>query len=106
MAPRPSAERIRVALAALEDDAARWARAADDLGRAAAAARAETLDPSAFSFVGGPMAEAYARLQGTTATLLTQGAENCAAIAAALRASAAAYAAEERAGIHRLRDVY
>jgi hypothetical protein len=103
---RVSPQQVTVALEALEHDAARWARAARDLRAAADAAQGQVLDPAAFSFAGGAAADAYDALRTKTVTLLTQGAGNCDDIAAALRKSAATYAAEEAAGVHRLHGIY
>ena len=102
----PSDEQVTVALDALERDAARWARAAQELRAAAGAAQDQDLARSAFSFAGGEVADAYAALRTATTTLLDHGARNCDDIAAALRTCAAAYAAEETAGVHRARGVY
>jgi len=93
---------VTVALEALEADAARWSSAAADLRAASAAAQGLDLPPAAFSFAGRAAATAYEALRGRTARLLGEGAENLDAIAAALRASAAAYAADEATGAHRL----
>lgn len=93
---------VAVALEALESDAVRWAEAATTLRAAAAAAAARVLDPGAFSFAGGDVARAYDELRRRTATLLGQGADDLDGVATALRAAAAAYAAEEAAGVHRL----
>jgi hypothetical protein len=91
-----------VALEALESDAARWNDAATRLRTAAAAAAGLVLDAGAFSFAGQAAADAYEALRIRTETLLAQGADELDAIAAALRTSAATYAAEEAAGAHRL----
>ena len=99
-------EQVGVALEALEHDAARWTRAARDLRAAADAARGQALDRASFSFAGGAAADAYDALRTKTVALLTQGARNCDDIAAALRTSAERYAAEENAGVHRMRGVY
>ncbi len=86
---------LSVGLAALEADAARWSAAAADLRLAAAAAGRVALDGAAFTFAGHAVAVAYEALRHRTATLLGEGADNLDAVAAALRASAAAYAADE-----------
>jgi hypothetical protein len=93
---------LTVALEALESDAARWADAAVRLRAASAAAAALVLDAGAFSFAGREAADAYEALRLRTTTLLAQGADELDSIAAALRTSAATYAAEEAAGAHRL----
>jgi hypothetical protein len=102
----PTPEQITVALEALESDAALWSRAAAELRDAADAAAGLALDPAAFSFAGGAVAAAYEALRGRTTALLAEGADNLDAVAAALRASAAAYAADEAAGAHRLHNTY
>ena len=103
----PSADRIRVALAALETDAVFWTRVAAELRGAAAAARADTaVAPSAFSLFGGPYATGYRALSDHVVALLEDGAANAESTAAALRASAAAYAADDASGAHRLQGVY
>jgi hypothetical protein len=106
MTGTPTPEQITVAVEALESDAALWRRAAGELRTAAAAAAGQVLDPATFSFAGGAVAAAYEALRGRTAALLVEGADNVDAIAAALRISAAAYAADEAAGAHRLHHVY
>ena len=92
---------LSVAVEALESDAARWEHAAADLRTAATAAAELVLDPGAFSFAGEAAADTYEALRIRTVTLLGQGADELAAIAAALRTSAATYAAEDAAGAHR-----
>lgn len=92
---------VVVALEALEADARRWTDAATVLREAATAAAGQVLAPGEFSFAGREVAAAYEALRGRTATLLVEGADNLDAVAAALRASAAAYAADEAAGAHR-----
>lgn len=93
---------VAVALEALESDAVRWTDAATTLRTAADAVASQGPDAGAFSFAGDAVATAYAALRDRTATLLTQGADNLDAVAAALRSSAAAYAADEAAGAHRM----
>jgi hypothetical protein len=106
MTGAPTPDQITVAVEALKSDAALWSRTAAELRDAAATAAEQVLEPSAFSFAGGAVAAAYEALRGRTAALLTEGADNADAIAAALRASAAAYAADEAAGAHRLHNTY
>ena len=60
-------------------------------------------DPAAFSFAGDAVAVIYEALRVKAAALVHAGAANLDAIAAALRSSAATYAAEDAAGMHRLR---
>jgi hypothetical protein len=96
---------VVVALAALESDATRWADAAAQLRLAAEAAAGQALPAGAFSFAGREVAVAYEELRRRTATLLGEGADNFDAVAAALRASAAAYAASDAAQAQRLRTV-
>jgi hypothetical protein len=105
MIARPGAERIAVALEALEADARAWTGAAGELRTAAARAAGQGLDPAAFSVAGAPVAAAYEALRTKTAGLLTAGADNFDAIARALRTSAAAYAAEEAARAGRMRGI-
>lgn len=102
MDAQPNRPDVAVALEALEADAARWSDAADDLRAASSAAAGLVLPSAAFSFAGHAAALAYEELRSRTARLLAEGAENLDAIAVALRASAAAYAADEAAGAHRL----
>ena len=94
---------VAVSLHALESDAVRWNDAAADLRAAAAAAAGQVLAASAFSFAGREVATAYEALRSRTAMLLSEGADNLDAVAAALRAGAGAYAAEEAAAAERLR---
>jgi uncharacterized protein YukE len=98
----PNRPDLTVAVEALEADAARWSEAAADLRAAAAAAAGQVLEPAAFSFAGGAAADAYEALRSRTARLLTEGADNLDAVACALRAGAAAYAAEEATAVQRL----
>lgn len=104
MAPEP--QQIVVALDALESDAVGWLRIADELRAAAGNAGALTLGAPEFSFAGGALAASYEALRARLVALLDGGSANAAAVAAALRASAATYAAEEQAGVHRMREVY
>jgi hypothetical protein len=97
---------ITVALDALEADAVLWTRAAADLRAAATTTEGQRLDPDAFSFAGESVAAVYEALRVEVAALLRAGADNLDAVAAALRRSAATYAAEDAAGAHRLRAVY
>ncbi len=97
---------LSVALAALEADAARWSAAAAELrGAAAAAAGRVALDGAAFTFAGQGVAVAYEALRTRTVALLGEGADNLDAVAAALRASAAAYAADEAGRARRMASV-
>ena len=102
----PTPHEIRVALGALEADAENWALAAEQLRVAAAAADRQKLDPAAFTFAGHAAAAEYEALRARMAGLIAQGANNLGAIATALRASAAAYAADEAAGVHRMQNIY
>jgi Skp family chaperone for outer membrane proteins len=95
---------VVVAAGALESDAVRWTGMAADLRAAAATAAGQVLSTSAFSFAGREVAAAYDALRARVATLLAEGAENLDAVAAALRAGAAAYTAEEAAAAARLRE--
>lgn len=102
----PTPQQIVVALEALEADAVMWQRAAEDLRAAAEAARRQQIPPGAFSFAGRAVADAYESMRTKTVALLEGGAANFEAIATTLRASAAAYAADERAGAHRIQNTY
>jgi hypothetical protein len=62
------------------------------------------LGAAQFSFAGREVAAAYEALRSRTAALLTEGAHDLEAVAAALRAGAAAYAAHEAAAAGRLGD--
>ena len=93
---------VAVALDALESDAARWTDAATQLRAAAVAAGGQVLPTAAFSFAGAEVAAVYEALRSRTATLLAEGAANLDAVAAALRAGAASYAAQEDAAAQRL----
>jgi hypothetical protein len=99
----PQPGEITVALDALEADAALWSRAAADLRAAAVTLDGQQRDPAAFSFAGDAVAVIYEALRVKAAALVHAGAANLDAIAAALRSSAATYAAEDAAGMHRLR---
>lgn len=99
----PGRPDVAVSLRALESDAVRWDDAAAGLRAAAAAAAGQVLAESAFSFAGREVAVAYEALRSRTAQLLTDGADNFDAVAAALRAGAASYAADEAAAVERLR---
>ncbi|MDF3051768.1 MAG: Excreted virulence factor EspC, type diderm [Pseudonocardia sp.] len=100
----PQPGELTVALDALEADAALWSRAAADLHAAAATLDGQQLDPTAFSFAGDAVAATYEALRVKAAALVHAGADNLDAIAAALRTSAATYAAEDAAGMHRLSE--
>jgi uncharacterized protein YukE len=102
----PTPDEIEVALEDLEADATRWAAAAAELQAAATAAGRQRLDPAVFSFAGPAAAAEYEALRAKLAGRISQGAVNLAAIAAALRTSAAAYAADEAAGVHRMLNIY
>jgi|SRR5690349_5524188 len=88
---------LAVALDALESDAVRWTDAAAQLRAAAAAAADLVLETGAFSFAGGQVASMYEGLRSRTVALLRDGADNFEAVAVALRAAAAAYAAADAA---------
>ena len=75
---------VTASLHALESDAVRWNDAAADLRAAAAAAADLVLGAGAFSFAGREVAAAYEALRSRTAVLLTEGADNLDAVAAAL----------------------
>ncbi|OZM76980.1 hypothetical protein [Pseudonocardia sp. MH-G8] len=102
----PTPDEIEVALKDLEADATTWTNAAADLRVAAAAAERQRLDPAVFSFAGPAAAAEYEALRAKLASRISQGVAGFAAIAAALRASAAAYAADEAAGVHRMQNIY
>ena len=103
---RPSAEQITVSLEALRADAADWEHAAGELEVAARRADAAVVPSAAFSFAGGPVAEAYELLRVNTAGLLAAGAQEFGAMAECLLAAAATYEADELRNVHRLRNVY
>jgi uncharacterized protein YukE len=102
----PTPDEIEVALEDLEIDATTWMGAAAELQAAAAAAERQRLDPAVFSFAGSAAAAEYEALRAKLASRISQGAASLAAIAAALRASADAYAADEAAGVHRMQNTY
>lgn len=104
MAPTP--KEISVALDALRADADRWARAAKELHDAAARADAQKVDPAMFSFAGQAAADSYEQLRVRLAGLISGGAREFDSIAAALRASADAYEADEVTGAHRMQNIY
>jgi len=106
VSPRPSAEQITVSLEALRADAADWDHAAGELRTAARQADAAVVSPAAFSFAGGPVAQAYELLRVDTAGLLAAGAREFGAIAESLRAAADTYEADELRNLHRLRNIY
>lgn len=99
------AEDLRVALDALEADAAQWQRIAGELRGASTRAAAQHLDPAVFSFAGQAAAAAYESLRARLTRLLAQGAANADATADALVSCAAAYAADERAHVDHLRGI-
>ncbi len=102
----PSPDQISTGLQALRDDATTWVGLADTLTDTAAKARAAGLSPAAFSFAGQAVAVAYEALRAKTADLLDAGATNFDDIAAALRATAAAYEADEATHAHSLNHIY
>jgi HD superfamily phosphodiesterase len=102
----PTPEQISTGLQALRDEATSWVGLADTMTAGAGKARAVGLPPAAFSFAGQAVAAAYEALRVKTADLLDAGAANFDDIAAALRASAAAYEADEAAHAHRLNNIY
>lgn len=104
MAPTP--QEISVSLEALRADADQWAAAAGTMHAAAGLAETQRLDPAVFSFAGLTAATTYELLRARMARLLDQGASAFESIAAALRASADSYEADEAAGAHRIRNVY
>jgi hypothetical protein len=93
---------LAVALDALESDAVRWTDAAAALRAAAAAAAGLALETGAFSFAGGQVAAMYEALRNRIVALLHDGADNYETVAAALRATAAAYATQDAAQARRL----
>jgi hypothetical protein len=103
---RPSPEQITVSIEALRADAADWDHAAGELRVTARRADAAVVPSTAFSFAGGPVAQAYELLRVNTAGLLAAGAQEFGAMAAALRAAADTYEADELRTLHRLRNVY
>jgi hypothetical protein len=102
----PSAAQVTVSLEALRADAADWEHAAGELRAAARRADTAVVAPAAFSFAGGPVAQAYELLRANTVGLLAEGADNFSALADALRAAAATYEADELRNLHRLRSIY
>jgi hypothetical protein len=102
----PTQQQITVALEALEADAEMWREAAAVLHDAATSAADLRVDSPAFSFAGQEVAAAYEGLSTKLTGLVKAGADNLDLIAATLRACAAAYRAEEEAGVHRMRNVY
>jgi uncharacterized protein YukE len=103
---KPTPQEIHVALEALRDDADHWRTAADALRASAGRARDALVPPATFSFAGQAAAAAYEALRARTARLLEEGALNFDDIATALRASAAAYEADEKAHRHRIENIY
>jgi hypothetical protein len=102
----PTPQQISTGLQALRDEATTWVGLADTMTESARRARAAGLPPAAFSFAGQAVAAAYEALRAKTADLLDAGAANFDDIAAALRATAAAYEADEAAHAHSLNHVY
>lgn len=102
----PTPHDIEVALDALEADAVGWSAAAADLRGAAQAAVGVPVAVSAFSFAGQSVAASYDELRSKMETLLSEGADSLDAIATGLRASAAAYAADEAANAHAIQNIY
>ena len=102
----PAAEQIAVSLEALRADAADWDHAASELRTAGRRADAAVVPSAAFSFAGGPVAQAYELLRVNTAGLLAAGAREFADIAESLRAAADTYEADELRNLHRLRNIY
>jgi len=102
----PTPAQITVAVQALRDDAARWARGASHLQEASTHVASATLPADAFSALGSDMAHAYAALRSRVGALLDAATTNYVAVAAALHESADTYESEERANAHRLRHLY
>lgn len=102
----PSAGQVTVSLEALRADAAGWENAAGELRAAARRADAAVVPPAAFSFAGGPVAQAYELVRANTVGLLAEGADNFSALADSLRAAAATYEADELRNLHQFRSVY
>jgi hypothetical protein len=102
----PTHDQIIVSVDALRTDADEWARAAKDMHDVAAKADTQKVDAAAFSFAGHAAAAGYETLRAKMAGLISGGAREFDAIAAALRASADAYEADEAAGAHRIQNIY
>jgi uncharacterized protein YukE len=102
----PTQQQITVSIEALRADADQWAAAAATMNTAASRAGTPKIDADAFSFAGQAAAVTYGQLHDKLTQLMLQGASTFDAIAAALRASADSYEADEAAGEHRLRNIY
>lgn len=101
----PTPQQVTVALEALRDDATVWSDDAGTLKAAQSTAESLRLPAPPFSFAGGQLAAAYDALVTRVATLLDQGGTNFTTVAAALRASADAYEADEQAHVHQLQSL-
>lgn len=92
-----------VALDALRADADSWDEVAATLRAVAERVDTVRIPVAAFSFAGTEVAQAYEALRAKIALLLAGGAANGGSVAHALRTSADAYEADERAHVRRLR---
>jgi hypothetical protein len=101
----PTPEQVRVATGALRTEAGIWDQQTDALAatrRAVAATALGRLEAGVFQLV----VDAYADVVEVAGTRCAQAVEATGQIAAALRAVADTYDAEDAAGEHRLRQLY
>ena len=106
--PPTTKEQVRVAVAALNADAAMWEQAAADLRAAAASGDRLDLGRLQLTYMGEKvgLVERYQQIQARLVSLLYQGATNFDNVAATLRDAAEDYAREDAAGAHAIEGAY
>jgi hypothetical protein len=106
--PPPTKEQVRVAVAALNADAAMWKQAAADLRTAAATGDRLDLSRLQLTYMAEKvgLVERYQQIQAQLVSVLYQGAANFDRIAATLRNAAEEYAREDAAGAHAIEGAY
>lgn len=103
----PTHEEVVVACNALRSDATKWSTASDEMATASTSAAGLVLGRAEFGFAaeGHGVDTAYKTLQDRIAHLLSGADGEFDKIAAALRASADTYEAEDAAGAHEMDSV-
>jgi len=105
---QPDSQQVQAAMEAMRADAAMWQDMATEMRAAAQVAGRLDLGRLQFSLIadGLGMTDLYQQVQERFGQLIGQGADTFEATAGALTTAAAGYDADERASVHRLKNIY
>jgi len=105
---QPDPQQVQAAMEAMRADAAMWQDMAAEMRAAAQVADRLDLGRLQFSLIADElgMTDLYQQVQERLVGLIGQGADTFEATASALTTAAAGYDADERASVHRMKNIY